>query len=429
MTRYKETDQAKLFEYYQDSKYRLEDGLNSLDRLIPSSQTTHYTHGIHHYVAKFMPQYPLLFIRLLSKPNDIVLDPMCGSGTTLIESVLNERNAYGIDIDPLARLISKVATTPLSEKKNNALRDWYTNIIKNPKKSILKKYHLEKVPNHKIWFRDDILQTIFYLKEEIDKIEDSESRDVAKVALSRIIKEVSNADPRDAMPEINHEHPVNEQADVWQSYSNSLERTLEKIYEFSNRYRNKKIRAKIIGNDGRKINLQDNQVDLIITSPPYAYAMDYGRIHKLSMFTVLELSGEELKELSKEYVGTDRVSVKEELQTISALNFAKPFIEKLRLKDKRRALSLQKYLIDMYKITQECTRVLKKGGYFVYIIGNSTLAKEEFSSANALKMMGEQFGLVVQLTHERPYYMRSMGQKRASHSAVTKSDVFIIFRK
>ena len=89
----KESDLTKLFEFYENADEQLKDGLQSLNRLIPSSQTTSYTHGIHTYTAKYIPQYPSLFIRLLTKKNDIVLDPMCGSGTTLIESILNGRNA------------------------------------------------------------------------------------------------------------------------------------------------------------------------------------------------------------------------------------------------------------------------------------------------------------------------------------------------
>ena len=426
----KETDQTKLVEYYENSNDKLFDGLTSLNRLIPSSQTTTYTHGIHRYVAKFMPQYPNLIIRLLSKENEIVLDPMCGSGTTLIEALLNGRQALGIDIDPLSRLISKVVTTPLSEKKIQNLFDWWKVISKNRHKIKPKNYDLETVPNHKIWFRDDVLASIFYLRGEINKIKDKDSKDAMKIALSKIIKQMSNADPRDAMPEINHEHPINEEADVFDSFSQSFEKTLSKISKFTKRIKSfNGIKAKIVGTDARKIKLDDNSVDLIMTSPPYAYAMDYGRIHKLNMFTVLGISGNELRELSREYVGTDRVSVNEEIKFVPELDFTRPFLDKLSRKNKRRALSLKKYILDMYKITQECVRVLKPNGYFVYVIGNSTLAKNEFSNVKLLQKMGELLGLETRMTHERPYYMRTMGKKRASHSAVTKSDVFIIFRK
>lgn len=71
------------------------------------------SHNFHAFPAKFPPQLPALFIERLTQPGDVVLDPMAGSGTTLVEAVLAERIGVGCDIDPLALMISKVKTTPL----------------------------------------------------------------------------------------------------------------------------------------------------------------------------------------------------------------------------------------------------------------------------------------------------------------------------
>jgi DNA modification methylase len=427
-SKYQESDQTKLFEFIDEQEDQLAKGLQSLDRLIPTSQTRSYTHAIHPYVAKFMPHFPNLFIRLLTKPGDIVLDPMCGSGTTLIDAMLNGRNAFGIDIDPLPRLITKVATTRVSKSKLEKLKQWEKEIEKiniNPKD-----HDLKVVFNHHIWFRDDVLATILHIKSSIVNLNDTDLQDIAKLSLSRIIKEVSNADPRDLMPEINHEKPINNDADVFKSFSKSLEKTIEKISAFTERVKEyPDVNAKIVGNDARKITLKENCVDLIVTSPPYAYAMDYARIHKLSLFTSLGISNDEVRGLSKEYVGTDRISVKDSFEFLPELEFLQEFVDKLAAQNKKRSMSLQKYLMDMYSITKECARVLKPGGHFVYVIGNSTLAKSHFSTSEALQKMGKLSGLDLILTHSRPYFVRSMGHKRADHSAVTKSDIFILFRK
>jgi len=356
---------------------------------------------------------------------------MCGSGTTLIEAVLNGRIGYGADIDPLARLITNVATTKISDAKLDYLiDDWLLQVLEVKTSVNPEDYDLDSVPNHKIWFRDIILASIFYIRDKISGIKDRDLKDISSVALSSIIKEVSNADPRDVMPEINHEKPVNRESDVFKSFEESLKTTIEKVREFrrrANEYPH--TYTKIIGEDAKNLDLEDDSIDLIVTSPPYAYAMDYGRIHKLSFFTLLGMTAEQLRELSVKYVGTDRVSTKTEINDSEKIKFAKPFIEKLAQKDKRRALALHKYLLDMRDITAECERVLKPGRFFVYVIGNSTLAKATFSTGIGLKKIGESLGLHTELTYERPYYMRRMGSKRAKHSAVTKSDVFVIFRK
>ena len=54
-----------------------------------SSDTTYLTHNYHPYPCKFVPQIPKQIISKYSKEGDLILDPFCGSGTTLTEASLN----------------------------------------------------------------------------------------------------------------------------------------------------------------------------------------------------------------------------------------------------------------------------------------------------------------------------------------------------
>src|SRR3990170_4775245 len=63
---------------------------------------SHYaSHNLHAFAAKFPPQLPRLFIEGLTAPGDVVLDPMMGSGTTVVEAFLTGRHGVGFDLDPL----------------------------------------------------------------------------------------------------------------------------------------------------------------------------------------------------------------------------------------------------------------------------------------------------------------------------------------
>ena len=77
-------------------------------------RTAYATHNLHSFPAKFPPQLPRKFILSLTEPGDTVLDPMAGSGTTLLEARLAGRHAIGFDIDPLALLLCRVKLSPLS---------------------------------------------------------------------------------------------------------------------------------------------------------------------------------------------------------------------------------------------------------------------------------------------------------------------------
>ena len=74
------------------------------------------SHHLHAFAARFPPQLPRAFIRGLTGQGDIVLDPMMGSGTTVVEAWLEGRRGVGLDIDPLALRLCRVKTTPLSDR-------------------------------------------------------------------------------------------------------------------------------------------------------------------------------------------------------------------------------------------------------------------------------------------------------------------------
>ena len=77
------------------------------------ADTQYLTHNIHRYSGKFIPQIAGKAIELLTMPGDLVLDSYMGSGTTLLEAMLRDRTSIGVDLNPLAILISRVKTTPI----------------------------------------------------------------------------------------------------------------------------------------------------------------------------------------------------------------------------------------------------------------------------------------------------------------------------
>src|SRR5713226_4726853 len=89
--------------------------LDEIDWDFKDAKTSYLTHGMHPYPAKFIPQIPNALIQALSSVGETVADIFCGSGTTLVESLILKRNAVGVDANPLACLISRAKTTFLKE--------------------------------------------------------------------------------------------------------------------------------------------------------------------------------------------------------------------------------------------------------------------------------------------------------------------------
>jgi len=410
----------------------LENDFQSLMRMIPAAEADYATHGMHPYPAKFLPHYPSIFIRHFSDEEDLVLDPMCGSGTTLIEACLQNRRAYGIDIDPIGALIAKVSITPLPE---TLLRDFEADVVatvearmRSGATTCVEMPSEQDYPNAALWFRDDVLRELLVIRNTIlDCSHRDDLRDFGLLCLSAITKPVSNADPRDIFPERDQKNLVRAREDVVGLFRRSVHEMRLQLSAFSMRVRGE-YRGKVHQGDARGIDLPDGVVKLVFTSPPYTYAMDYARVHKLSTLLFV-MTNQELREYRRRYVGTDRVSVNDPILSFEGFEFAADEIRAVHSERPKLGVILYRYFSDLYTITQECTRVLQPGGHLIYVIGNSTVRGAHFRTDDVLAGICESTGLSVMSRMSRPYYAYRMSRKRNVQSNTIKADTFLIAQK
>ena len=85
--------------------------------------TQYSTHGMHTYVAAMIPQLACKLVDRYAPPGDTVLDPFCGGGSVLVESVRSGRPAVGRDVNELAVLISQAKTTPIDSVQASEVAD------------------------------------------------------------------------------------------------------------------------------------------------------------------------------------------------------------------------------------------------------------------------------------------------------------------
>ncbi len=130
---------------------------------IATSNVAYMNHGLHEFPAKFIPQIPKWAIRKYSKEGQTVLDPMCGSGTSLVEARLNSRSSYGIDIEPLACLISKVKGNPLDVEK---LRREHHRLLDHVRNGARQDIAPPDFPNRDYWFRPEVTRSLAILKKK-----------------------------------------------------------------------------------------------------------------------------------------------------------------------------------------------------------------------------------------------------------------------
>ncbi|MXY04302.1 MAG: site-specific DNA-methyltransferase [Gammaproteobacteria bacterium] len=156
------------------------------------------THGLHEYRGKFFPQLVRALINAASVPEDgIVIDPMCGSGTTLVEARLAGRCAYGLDINPLSVFVANVKCLSLSLSPKSlaaaceSLHRSLDGIVARGQRC-----YFDSLPERDQdylcrWFAPRVLDELDCVQQAIGNLRTSALRDYYAVALSNILRGVS----------------------------------------------------------------------------------------------------------------------------------------------------------------------------------------------------------------------------------------------
>ncbi|WP_157042724.1 DNA methyltransferase [Roseiflexus castenholzii] len=394
------------------------------------------SHNIHSFPAKFPPQLPRKFIQALTLPGETVLDPMMGSGTTVLEAFLLGRRGIGFDIDPLAVMLAKAKVSPISH--HDAVI-WSREIISNARESF---FSQKRVLYNEIdrmwdeetrefvdyWFSREVQLALTALVVEINRINDENLRNFFNVILSSII--ITKSGGVSLALDLAHTRPHRvDRAIDWNgcplemdTSKRSERRKLSKkirspFEEFEKKcmqslknmsenglnsdqlsmrclpnWENARMQPDISMCNAKSLLLNDECVDIIITSPPYAsHAIDYMRAHKFSLVW-LGYAIRELSERRKRYIGGDAL---EGHGFESLPGYTSSIIDSLARRDPRKSLVLRRYYSEMKAILREMFRVLKKGRVAIVVVGESKLRGQDVEIDVCLSEIGESLGFFV----------------------------------
>ena len=268
------------------------------------------SHHLHAFAARFPPQLPRAFIRGLTNHGDVVLDPMMGSGTTVVEAWLEGRRGVGLDIDPLALRLCRVKTTPLRIEHLQKATEKIVSRAQKLAKAKTIEQHLAKRFDERTkafvdyWFPPTTQRELLALVLTIESVSDVSIRQFLELTLSSIVITKSGGVTR--ARDLAHSRPHLDKEKVpknaLEQFSLRLHKNLNTIAELT---LNNSLAAPLAG-DAQSMPFADSVIDLIVTSPPYANALDYMRAHKFSLVW-LGQSVDNLSKLRAEYIGSERV--------------------------------------------------------------------------------------------------------------------------
>lgn len=241
-------------------------------------------HAIHPYPAKYIPALPRDVILQHTNERHTVLDPFCGSGTTLLESWIRGRRSIGIDSNPVAALIARAKTTRLDDKEMaelsgvQALLETFTSSPDVPESP------LPDFPRRDHWFQANMLRELSWLRGVARQSGSSGTRTVLNCVLSSIIVLCSNQESDTRYAAIDKRLT---DGYAIRQFSRRLKQAIAAANEIRSNPKTSRNSPQIICSDLRTIDelmLPTHSIDLIVTSPPYPNSYDYYLYHKLRMY-------------------------------------------------------------------------------------------------------------------------------------------------
>ena len=233
----------------------------------------HSTRGVI-YPAKFIPQIPRKLIQKFAPPeNTGILDPFCGSGTTLVEAQAAGIASVGIDLNPIAYLISRVRTSPLPER----FLEYSTRLAKRA--DTMNAPRTPDIPNLDHWFCPEVQDILSRLSHLIAGVEEASLKDHLKLALSSIIVRVSNQESDTRYAAVTKDV-------AGEDVMNAFRVACERLHRIKIAMPTPDISCQVVNKNTLVISADEVNVPigLVITSPPYPNAYEYWLYHKYRMW-------------------------------------------------------------------------------------------------------------------------------------------------
>lgn len=330
---------------------------------------------VHPFPARMAPGIAFQIVSD-SKKRLRVLDPMAGSGTVPAVARANGHIALGVDIDPLAVLISKVWTTPI--KKEEILKA-SKQVLANAKRKAGTLSSTQAFPDGasaetkefiKYWFDLRSRRQLASLSVEIKKVKNENIRNALLCSFSRLI--ISKKSGASLAMDLSHSRPHRKfktaPIQPFEKWDSAVEKVLCGCLDAKSATAGPSSKIKV--GDARALPFRSNSIDLVLTSPPYLNAIDYIRCSKFSLVW-MGLQTESLKKIRGKSVGSE-VSYDIKLCSSDLQNVISGLRVSKKLSSRNLGI-LTRYVVDMHLSIEEVARVLVPGGRAVYVVGENSL--------------------------------------------------------
>ncbi len=353
---------------------------------------------IHPFPARMAARIPWTELRSASRRPLRVLDPMAGSGTTLVVARTLGHESIGFDTDPLAVLLARVWCGDISEASALRAAERVLEVARNHARGLPLRdayppnTHEESRKFVRYWFDETNRRQLAALAGAISNVQNGQARGVLWCAFSRMIitKQASASlalDVAHSRPHrVTDKNPIRPFDHFLRAVGLVLGAMPFKVPDAHGP------RATVRLADARDLPLEGSSVDVVVSSPPYLNAIDYLRGHKFSLVWMGH-EVDDLRRVRARNIGTE-VSAGTEIEN-PVIARALDRMGDLDGLPERQKRWLGRYVTDMDKAIGELHRVLVRGGRAVLVIGDCTMRGVYVRNSGAMAYLVERHGFEV----------------------------------
>lgn len=333
-----------------------------------SNNTATFTHGLHRFPAKYIPQVPGWALDCFGSRDTVCLDPFMGSGTTLVEGIMQGGTSIGIDIDPLARFIARAKVTEIDHERVRALGEQIARRWAAAPPPALR-VPMPDVANFAHWFAPGHWATLQNLHDTILGLDaDPDEQNFILAVFSSTLRWVSNADDQSQKTYVSGTHtktPPPCEDVFWRFF----DRAVQGLADLNRKRHSEAVAVIPEDADATRLGLADSSVDLAVTSPPYLDSVDYPYNMMLEYFWLGSRLGvpdrKAYNRLRRRQIGAKNPGYRPVLP-----DSLRDLIDLERIGPGRRN-AVAGYFSLMGDHFTEMARCMKNGGRYVLVVGNS----------------------------------------------------------
>lgn len=380
-------------------------------------ETQHSTHAIHPYVAAINPPLASTFIKRYVPEGATILDPFCGGGGVLVEAILNNRNAVGYDVNPLATLISQVKTTPLPIRLT---MPEYTRILQQARSTQPTPDLVEEVPNIiKNWYNEDSLAELRALQVAINETGDNSIKRLFQVALSGTARDVMLTYRGEIrLRKLQAKDLERFKPNVLGAFRKRAETAISRVSQLP-----QAVTALVEMKDARSIEA-DRPYHSVISSPPYGddtNGVGYFQFSRNMLYWV-GYSLEELKKQRQDFLGSN-ITSKRQMPPSQSLSEILAVIAERKKIHYKQAFA---FYDDYYQVLTRLSQCVQE--YIIIIIGDRVLSRTKINNGHITTELMAALGYRLEQYHNRELKKKRIANLGGDGGGISVEHILVYHR-